>query len=55
VFQALFKAPLIRFALKAQDAGGNAIVEGFEAGVPCNGREETTTLTLIPMVKENIR
>lgn len=43
-----------KFALKAQDAGVDAIVaEGFEAGGH-NGREETTTLTLIPMVKENI-
>ncbi|CAM3492063.1 NAD(P)H-dependent flavin oxidoreductase [Flavobacterium chungbukense] len=43
------------FALKAQDAGVDAVVaEGFEAGGH-NGREETTTLTLIPMVKEKIR
>ncbi|MBC8884479.1 nitronate monooxygenase [Flavobacterium piscinae] len=43
-----------KFALKAQDAGVDAVVaEGFEAGGH-NGREETTTLTLIPMVKENI-
>ena len=42
------------FALKAQDAGVDAIVaEGFEAGGH-NGREETTTLTLIPVVKEKI-
>ncbi|MEM8521638.1 nitronate monooxygenase [Flavobacterium sp. PL12] len=42
------------FALKAQDAGVDAIVaEGFEAGGH-NGIEETTTLTLIPMVKEKI-
>jgi enoyl-[acyl-carrier protein] reductase II len=42
------------FALKAQNAGVDAIVaEGFEAGGH-NGREETTTLTLIPMVKEQI-
>lgn len=42
------------FALKAQDAGVDSIVaEGFEAGGH-NGREETTTLTLIPMVKEKI-
>lgn len=42
------------FALKAQDAGVDAIVvEGFEAGGH-NGRDETTTLTLIPMVKEKI-
>jgi enoyl-[acyl-carrier protein] reductase II len=44
-----------KFALKAQDAGVDAVVaEGFEAGGH-NGREETTTLTLIPMVKENIQ
>jgi len=43
-----------KFALKAQVAGVDAVVaEGFEAGGH-NGREETTTLTLIPMVKENI-
>uniref|UniRef100_UPI0040499427 NAD(P)H-dependent flavin oxidoreductase n=1 Tax=Flavobacterium sp. TaxID=239 RepID=UPI0040499427 len=43
-----------KFALKAQDAGVDAVVaEGFEAGGH-NGREETTTLTLIPMVKEKI-
>lgn len=43
------------FALKAQEAGVDAIVaEGFEAGGH-NGRDETTTLTLIPMVKEKIR
>ena len=42
------------FAVKAQDAGVDAIVaEGFEAGGH-NGREETTTLTLIPMVKQKI-
>lgn len=42
------------FALKAQEAGVDAIVaEGFEAGGH-NGREETTTLTLIPMVKNKI-
>lgn len=43
------------FALKAQEAGVDAIVaEGFEAGGH-NGRDETTTLTLIPMVKEKIQ
>ncbi len=42
----------VKFALKAQEAGVDAIVaEGFEAGGH-NGREETTTFTLIPMVKE---
>jgi len=44
-----------KFALKAQDAGVDAIVaEGFEAGGH-NGRDETTTFTLIPMVKEQIK
>lgn len=43
-----------KFALKSQDAGVDAVVaEGFEAGGH-NGREETTTLTLIPIVRENI-
>ena len=43
-----------KFALKAQEAGVDAIVaEGFEAGGH-NGREETTTLTLIPMVKAQV-
>jgi enoyl-[acyl-carrier protein] reductase II len=42
------------FALKAEEAGVDAIVaEGFEAGGH-NGREETTTLTLVPMVKDKI-
>ncbi len=45
----------LKFALKAQEAGVDAVVaEGFEAGGH-NGREETTTLTLIPMVKEKIQ
>ena len=44
----------VKFALKAQDAGVDAVVaEGFEAGGH-NGRDETTTLALIPMVKEQI-
>ncbi|MES2543989.1 MAG: nitronate monooxygenase [Bacteroidota bacterium] len=43
-----------KFALKAQEAGVDAVVaEGFEAGGH-NGREETTTFTLIPMVKEQV-
>ena len=43
-----------KFALKAQEAGVDAVVaEGFEAGGH-NGREETTSLTLIPIVKEQI-
>lgn len=45
----------VKFALKAQEAGVDAVVaEGFEAGGH-NGREETTTLTLIPMVKEHLK
>ncbi|MDO3694565.1 nitronate monooxygenase [Wenyingzhuangia sp. chi5] len=44
----------IKFAVKAQQAGVDAVVaEGFEAGGH-NGREETTTFTLIPMVKEHL-
>jgi len=44
----------VKFALKAQDCGVDAVVaEGFEAGGH-NGREETTTLTLIPLVKKAI-
>ncbi|MFP2995914.1 nitronate monooxygenase [Spongiivirga sp. MCCC 1A20706] len=45
----------VKFALKAEAAGVDAVVaEGFEAGGH-NGRDETTTLTLIPMVKEQIK
>lgn len=44
----------LKFALKAEAAGVDAVVaEGFEAGGH-NGREESTTLTLIPMIKEKI-
>jgi len=44
----------LKFALKSQEAGVDAVVaEGFEAGGH-NGRDETTTFTLIPMVKEKI-
>ena len=44
----------VKFALKAQQAGVDAVVaEGFEAGGH-NGRDETTTLTLIPAVREQI-
>ena len=43
-----------KFALKAQDAGCDAIVaEGFEAGGH-NGREETTTMVLIPAVTKTV-
>lgn len=42
----------VKFALKAQAAGVDAVVaEGFEAGGH-NGREETTTLCLVPAVAE---
>ncbi len=45
----------VKFALKAQEAGVDAIVaEGFEAGGH-NGRDETTTFCLIPMVKAAIQ
>ncbi|MDA8895762.1 nitronate monooxygenase [Bacteroidia bacterium] len=44
----------LKFAQKCQDAGVDAIVaEGFEAGGH-NGREETTTMCLVPMLKEKI-
>jgi enoyl-[acyl-carrier protein] reductase II len=44
-----------KFALKAQECGVDAIVaEGFEAGGH-NGREETTTLCLIPMIKNAVQ
>ena len=43
-----------RFALKAQEAGCDAVVaEGFEAGGH-NGREETTTMVLIPAVTKAV-
>ena len=44
----------MKFALKCQEAGVDAIVaEGFEAGGH-NGREETTTMALIPQIKKVI-
>jgi enoyl-[acyl-carrier protein] reductase II len=44
-----------KFALKAQDAGCDAVVaEGFEAGGH-NGREETTTMVLIPAVRAAVQ
>lgn len=44
----------VKFALKAQEAGVDAVVaEGFEAGGH-NGRDETTTFTLIPMVRQKL-
>ncbi|MES2592082.1 MAG: DUF561 domain-containing protein [Bacteroidota bacterium] len=45
----------VKFAKKAEDAGVDAVVaEGFEAGGH-NGREETTTLCLIPLVKQAVK
>ena len=45
----------LKFALKSQEAGVDAVVaEGFEAGGH-NGRDETTTMCLIPIVKEHIK
>jgi len=45
----------VKFAIKSQEAGVDAVVaEGFEAGGH-NGRDETTTFTLIPMVKEKLK
>lgn len=44
----------VKFAIKCLDAGVDAIVaEGFEAGGH-NGREETTTMVLVPQVKEAV-
>src|SRR5690554_1578088 len=44
----------VKFAMKAQEAGVDAVVaEGFEAGGH-NGREESTTFTLIPMVQQEL-
>lgn len=44
----------VKFALKSEEAGVDAVVaEGFEAGGH-NGREETTTFTLIPMVRQKL-
>ena len=43
-----------KFALKSRDAGVDAVVaEGFEAGGH-NGREETTTLALVPQVRQAV-
>jgi enoyl-[acyl-carrier protein] reductase II len=45
----------LKFALKAQDAGVDAVVaEGFEAGGH-NGRDETTTMCLIPKVASELK
>lgn len=44
----------LKFALKSAESGVDAIVaEGFEAGGH-NGREETTTLCLVPLIRKNI-
>lgn len=44
----------VKFAKKAEQAGADAVVaEGFEAGGH-NGREETTTMVLIPMVRDAV-
>lgn len=44
----------VKFARKAVDAGADAVVaEGFEAGGH-NGREETTTLVLVPLVRDAV-
>lgn len=44
----------LKFALKAQESGVDAIIaEGFEAGGH-NGREETTTLVLVPLLRKYI-
>lgn len=43
-----------KFALKCQEAGVDAVVaEGFEAGGH-NGKEETTTMVLVPHVRQHI-
>ncbi|QSS97629.1 NAD(P)H-dependent flavin oxidoreductase [Psychroflexus sp. ALD_RP9] len=45
----------VKFGLKAEEAGVDAIVaEGFEAGGH-NGRDETTTLTLLPMITKSVK
>lgn len=45
----------VKFAKKSEEAGVDAVVaEGFEAGGH-NGREETTTFCLVPMVREAVK
>ncbi|MCX6231970.1 MAG: nitronate monooxygenase [Bacteroidetes bacterium] len=45
----------VKSALKCEEAGVDAIVaEGFEAGGH-NGREETTTMVLVPMIREQVK
>jgi len=47
--------PGTKFAIKSEAAGVDAVVaEGFEAGGH-NGREETTTMALIPMVRKSVK
>lgn len=47
--------PGTKFAIKCEDAGVDAVVaEGFEAGGH-NGREETTTMTLLPKVTSTVQ
>lgn len=47
--------PSVKFAVKSEESGVDAVVaEGFEAGGH-NGKEETTTMCLIPMVKDTIK
>lgn len=44
----------VKFARKAEDAGADAVVaEGFEAGGH-NGREETTSMVLVPLVRDAV-
>ena len=44
----------IKFAIKCEEAGVDAIVaEGFEAGGH-NGREESTTMVLIPQIRKSV-
>jgi len=53
-FTVVHVVPNVRFARKSQEAGVDAVVaEGFEAGGH-NGREETTTMVLIPQVRQAI-
>lgn len=45
----------LKFALKCEEAGVDAIVaEGFEAGGH-NGREESTTMVLIPLIRKHVQ
>ena len=53
-FTVVHVVPNVKFARKCEDAGVDAVVaEGVEAGGH-NGREETTTMVLIPMVREAV-